>query len=126
MYQADDQWLVANGTWGSIRYAVRENGKALAKEFIDALDDPQKRKLSALFEKMANFGIIRNRTKFKKVSGDIFEFKRHQIRIGCFRVERTWYLTHGFFKKTDRWLSSELQRANDIRSEHLAKHGPVP
>jgi hypothetical protein len=126
MCDSDDNWLVRSGTWGSIRYAVRDNGKALAKEFIDTLDDSQKRKLAVLFQRMADIGTIRNREQFRKVSGAIFEFKRHQLRIGCFQVERTWFLTHGFSKKTDDWLPSELQRANDIRSEHLARRGSRP
>ena len=74
-----------------------------------------------LFERMADHGRINNREQFKKVAGYIFEFKRHQIRIGCFQVGRTWFLTHGFIKKADEWPASELQKANDIRIEHLAK-----
>ena len=122
MCRTDGELLIQAGPWGSVRYAVRDNGKVLAKEFIEALDDSQKRKLGTLFERMANFGLIRNRTQFKKVSGAIFEFKRHQLRVGCFQVGRTWLLTHGFCKKADDWLPSELQKANGIRNEHLARH----
>lgn len=78
--------------------------------------------LAALFDRMAQTGKINNREKFKKVEGDIFEFKKFQIRIGCFQVTRTWFLTHGFTKKQDHWPKSELKRANDIREEHQSRH----
>jgi phage-related protein len=65
-------------------------------------------------------GLFATIRQFKKLDGDIFEFKRHQIRIGCFQVSRRWFLTHGFRKKQDKWPKVELDRAKQIRLEHLA------
>lgn len=92
-----------------------------ARDFIESLKDKERAKLSVLFERMADAGRIWNREQFKKVEGDIFEFKRFQIRVGCFQEGSTWFLTHGFRKKRDKWQKRELERANRIRNEHLAR-----
>ncbi|MGA2033657.1 MAG: type II toxin-antitoxin system RelE/ParE family toxin [Thermoguttaceae bacterium] len=118
----DEKHVAAAGAWGTVEYAVRSNGKRLAEEFIDGLPGSDQTKLAALFRRMADSGIIRNREKFRKVAGDIYEFKSHQIRIGCFLIRRTWFLTHGFIKKKDKWEKSELERANAVRAEHLDVH----
>ena len=118
---AESQLLVATGDWGQVRYAVRQNGTCPARDFIDQLSDSDRAKLAALFDRMAAVGQIRNREKFKKVEGAIFEFKSFQIRIGCFQHGRVWFLTHGFQKKAARWRREELERAETIRSEHLAR-----
>jgi hypothetical protein len=47
------------------------------------------------------------------------EFKRFQVRVGCFQVGNRWLLTHGFIKKTHKWPNSELKRAERIMQEHL-------
>jgi hypothetical protein len=120
---AESQLLVATGDWGQVRYAVRQNGTCPAKDFIDQLSDTDSTKLAAMFDLMAAVGQIKNREKFKKVEGPIFEFKSFQIRIGCFQHGRVWFLTHGFQKKANRWRRAELDRAETIRSEHLAREG---
>jgi len=91
----------------------------LAKEFYDRLSESRKAVFLALFQRMADHGRIHNREKFRKVEGHIYEFKKYQHRIGCFRERQTWFLTHGFVKKSDRWLPQEIERANRIRTEHL-------
>jgi hypothetical protein len=121
MSQSDDPRIVARGAWGSVEYATRDNGTRPAEEFIQSRDPSDQAKLAALFRRLADFGRIDNRQKFKKVEGDIFEFKSFQIRIGCFQSGRTWFLTHGFVKKQDRWPKSELERAQTIRKEHMSR-----
>ena len=121
MSVGDDNSLVFRGAWGAVRYATQANGKMLADEFIGDLDDSDQRKLGALFERMAEHGQIRNEVKFKKVFGHIFEFKSFQIRIGCFQVGRTWFLTHGFVKKQAKWPKPEIERARRIQMEHLQR-----
>ena len=36
MSKGDESLIVAEGVWGTVEYAIRTNGKALAREFIDA------------------------------------------------------------------------------------------
>jgi len=120
MSGSDDPSIVARGEWGTIEYAVRDNGTRPAEEFLRSRDPSDRAKLAALFRRLADFGRIDNRQKFKKVDGEIFEFKCFQIRIGCFQQGRTWFLTHGFVKKQDKWPKSELARAETIRREHMS------
>jgi phage-related protein len=100
---------------------VTASGAMPAKEFIKELDDGDKRKLDVLFRRMAEMGRIFNREQFKQVEGKIYEFKRYQLRIGCFQAEHRWLLTHGFFKKSDKWPKSEIDRAQRIMNEHLQR-----
>ena len=118
-----EERLVESGNWGDVLYAVRSNGTMPAKDFIDGLGVADARKLSVLFRRMAEFGLIHNTQQFKMIEGKIWEFKRGQIRIGCFRVGNTWFLTHGFIKKRDKWPAREKERAKTIRKEHLAGRG---
>lgn len=119
--EADRPLVVVRGTMRSIEYAVCANRSMPAKEFIEGLDEGDQRKLDVLFRKMAETGKLFNKEQFKLVKEKIYEFKRHQIRIGCFQVETSWVLTHGFKKKTDRWPQNELKRAERIREEDLAR-----
>jgi hypothetical protein len=57
----------------------------------------------------------------KKERDSIWAFKSCQIRIGCFQDGNEWVLTHGFVKKCNNWPKSELERADRIRAEHLAR-----
>ena len=123
MSAGDDETLVCRGSWGAVRYAVRASGKMPARKFIQSLTEPDQRKLAALFQRIADHGQIRNREKFRKVVGDIFEFKSFQVRVGCFQLENTWFLTHGFRKKRDKWPPAEVTRADQIHSEHMQRQG---
>ena len=116
-----EELIVEEGSWGFVRYALRTDDSSPAKDFIEKLDERDQRSLATLFERMAEHGKITNEEKFKKLTGSIFEFKKFQIRIGCFQVGRNWYLTHGFRKKKDHWPPAELDRAEQIRREHMAR-----
>lgn len=119
-----DSPVVVRGTMRTIEYATCSNGSKPAKEFVENLNDSDLRKLMTLFRRMADTGKIFNREQFKQVEDKIFEFKRFQIRVGCFQLEHRWLLTHGFIKKGDRWPASELERAKRIREEHIEReHG---
>ena len=121
MSKAPENLIVVRGTWGEVRYAVRSNGRIPAETFIGGLTESEKRKVGALFRRLAEVGKIVNRQQFKKLEGYIWEFKKGQIRIGGFQIGRSWFLTHGFMKKRDDWPEAEVKRAKDIRKEHLAK-----
>ena len=118
---ADRPVIVVRGTARAIEYAVCSDGSMPAKEFIEGLDDSDQRKLDTLFRRLSETGKIFNREQFKLVDGQIFEFKRYQVRVGCFQIGTRWLLTHGFIKKQDKWPKAELARANRIRTEHLER-----
>ena len=113
--------VVVRGAMRTIAYAVRSNGSMPAKEFIESLDESDQRKIVALFQRMADHGTVPNPQQFKPVQGDIFEFKKHQIRVFCFREQDSWLLTNGYKKKKNRLDRAEIERARRVRTEHLAR-----
>jgi hypothetical protein len=113
--------VVVRGTSLTIEYAVRANGSMPARQFIEGLSKPDQRKLVALFQRMADRGNVPNREQFKQVRGDIFEFKKHQVRVFCFRKRERWLLTNGYRKKKDPLDQNEVGRAEQIMTEHLAR-----
>lgn len=116
-----DSSIVVRGNQRTIEYAICANGSMPAREFVNGLDEDEQRRLDNLFRRMAETGRIFNKTQFKQVKDRIYEFKRYQTRVGCFQIGTRWVLTHGFFKKDDRWRKSELERAKRIMKEHLAR-----
>lgn len=72
----------------------------------------------ALFKRLGDTGRIDHREKFKKLDGELWEFKSHQIRMPCaFRHPRLVVVTHGFIKKTGRIPPAEIARAERILNE---------
>ena len=116
-----DSNIVVRGNQRTIEYAICADGSMPAKEFVEGLDESEQRKLDTLFRRMAETGKIFNKTRFKQVKDRIYEFKRYQTRVGCFQIGTRWVLTHGFIKKGDRWKKSDIERAERIMEEHLAR-----
>lgn len=116
--------VVVRGPARTIEYAVRSDGSMPAKEFIEGLGDSNQRKLATLFKRMADHGTVPNSQQFKKVRDRVFEFKKHQMRVFCFREGDSWLLTNGYKKKKDRLNPAEVDRAERIMTEHLARMRP--
>ena len=117
-----DSPIVVRGAMRTIEYAVCSNGSMPAREFIEGeLSLAEQAKLLALFQRMADHGNVPNREQFKVVRGKVFEFKKHQIRVFCFRKDDRWLLTNGCKKKKDRLAPSEVARAERIMEEHLRR-----
>ena len=116
-----DSNIVVRGNQRTIEYAICADGSMPAKEFIESLDESDQRKMAALFDRMAQHGNAPNPTQFKPVRGKIFEFKKHQIRVFCFRKGDRWLLTNGYKKKKDKLDQGEVERAERIMHEHLER-----
>ncbi|MCJ7777482.1 MAG: type II toxin-antitoxin system RelE/ParE family toxin, partial [Sedimentisphaerales bacterium] len=97
---------LVKGPCAAIAYARRTNGKRPALGYIENLEKEDWAKLAKLFTKMVEVGSIRNPERFRKLggrSGKIYEFKIHpKVRVLCFQYGKTWFLTHGFDKETDK------------------------
>ena len=124
MQNAADRPVEIKGHKRIIAYAMLRNGKCPAKDFLENLNRSDRATLAkflVLFRRMANEGIIQNKQQYRKVQGEIWEFKRYQHRIGCYQDGRILVLTHGFIKKRDKWPKEELKRANRIAQEDKAR-----
>ncbi len=122
MSKPADDTIVEHGQERIIAYAIRTNGTSPARDFLETeVDDRDLAALDRSFVAMARSGKIHNREKFQKLEGEIWEFKRYQVRIGAFHQGCVWYLTHGFKKKQDKWPRTQLSRAKAIMMEHLSR-----
>lgn len=123
-----DEQIVLKGSKATIAYAMDAKGNMPAREFLESKkkgkDAPTAQECAGLeqaFKVMAEHGTIRNDQQFKKERGEIYGFKKYQARVAAFREGDTWFLTHGFKKKRDKWPEKELERANRIRDEHIKR-----
>jgi hypothetical protein len=109
---------ITSGPWGRVLAAKDHAGREQASEFLAGLTPSDFQKVKHLCQILADTGRIGNREKFRKESGKVWALKSHQIRIGAFQIGRTWYLTHGFVKKSDLWPKQELHRAEAIAQRY--------
>lgn len=120
MAEEKNKRVLEVGPWGRVAYAVRLSGICEAQQWLEAQTSLVKSKFDHLFRALAANGRIFNREQFRKLEGEIWEFKRGPDRILCFRIGRCWYLTHHFQKGGQKCPRSEISRATQIRAEHLA------
>lgn len=112
----------ASGRWGRVVWATEASGHSSVRDFFYALADGDKAKVMALFLRMAEFGQIHNREKFKRVADDLWEFKAHQLRFfGDFRAGGMFVVAHAVRKKQDDLRRQDLEKARRILAEHDAR-----
>lgn len=117
--------VIVVGALRTIAYARDASGRAHAREFFEEECPPRDRtRLDRWFEKIAGHGErVAKDGSFKHEAGSIYAFKSDQVRIAAFRVGNTWYLTNGFLKKRAKWPTTQLERAERIRLEFMAREG---
>lgn len=116
--------LVKSGRrYSSISYATRADGTQPARRAWLQLNRKARGHFTKLFERICEHGKIDDGTKFKRLHGDIWEFKSntHKRRITCFIEKNVIYLAHIFKKKEDKTPQQEILLAERIRDEHLAR-----
>jgi hypothetical protein len=114
------------GQCGHVCFGRQQDGVEPAWDFWQGIKVSQQASFLTLFRMIVNSTTLelKNRQKFKKVEGLLYEFKSntHQMRIFCFRHEQCWYLTSGLAgKKEDDLPPGEVKRAlaimDDCRAE---------
>ncbi len=109
---------IQSGPKGEIAVCVDESGRCQVLEFIEALSEPDQKKVLNLFKLFCDQGEIRNEEKFKHEDGPIYAFKSFQLRILCgflpVKGKRTIVLVHALKKKTDRLSKSDLKKAKQL------------
>lgn len=110
-----------------MEFAVKLNGRMPAKEFLDS-EGEDAGPVLALFKEMAETGRTANGNKFSQERGAIYAFKttvkNRLFRVPCFQIGNRWVLAYGFIKhgaqkKRGKWRPEELDRADNIRKEHM-------
>ncbi len=103
----------------TVECAVQKNGVSDSNSFIEGLEIRQKAKITAIIKRYANFGVIKDDKKFKKLEGNLWEFKDYQTRVIMYHCARgVIALTHGFIKKSPKTPKTEIDRANRIKGEY--------
>jgi phage-related protein len=115
---------LVKGPCAIVAYARRLNGNRPALEYIENLNISDWAKLAKSFVKMTQVGRIHNTERFRKLggkSGKIYEFKVHpKVRVLCFQLGKTWFLTHGFDKETGNTPPGQIKCAEQIMNEYIA------
>jgi len=117
----DFEDVLYRGPCAIVAYARQSNGNRPAKGYIENLQPSDQAALAKSFKKLTDTGKIWNTERFRKLHGRIWEFKIHpKIRVLCFRLEKTWLLTHGYNKETGDIPPRQIKRAEEIMKEHIS------
>lgn len=116
--------LIHRGKHYSIEFLIGLDGSVPAREFLDQFGEgnQQYRKKLRMMAQWQHFaesapGSFTNADAFRKVRGDLFEFRAHQLRVLCFFEGRRVLLACGEQKKTDELSSAVMTRAERLRDE---------
>jgi hypothetical protein len=120
--------IVAQGKFGIVEYAVRANGTAEVREWLELQPVGVQSSFDQLFERLVNHGAhFPNPEQFKRIKGtnDVWEFKRGGKlgnRIFCVQFQNRWLLTHPYKKgHSKKHQQQAATRAIQIAREHLAQ-----
>ncbi|MGA2267478.1 MAG: type II toxin-antitoxin system RelE/ParE family toxin [Bryobacteraceae bacterium] len=107
------------GSLFTVVYAVCADRSSPGAQFYRTeLDDLERAKMNTLFKYIGDHGRITNQEKFRKLQGELWEFKSHQVRMPCYYLPgRLLVITHGFRKKGNSTPPEEIARAGRIRQE---------
>jgi phage-related protein len=103
----------------SVEYAVRLNGTMEACEWFQKQDAKIQAKFDHLFRVVAAGHRIHNEQQFRKLSDDIWEFKRDSHRLFTFQDGSSWFLTHYYKKGGQKCPKRQIKHAEIIRIECL-------
>ncbi len=100
------------GSKFQIEWYVRENGNIPALEYFNDLTKEEQAKTFALFQLLANAGVIRDKAKFNFEGNKIYAFKPKPHRFLCFFFKgKKIIITNGFVKKQDKLPLEEKKKA---------------
>lgn len=117
--------VIARGSKRRISFAKLSSGTSPAEDSWVGLSAKQQAPFRVLFEELCDHGRIRNKGRYKRLDGEIWEFKANgvKLRIGCFTVGETTYLTNIWTKKEDVTPpnGSDMKLARRVRVEQLGR-----
>lgn len=119
--------IVASGLRGTVEYAVRKNGRKEAEEWLDSQPDNIRARFDVLFNQVVMEGYpFPNEKQLKKLSNDVYEFRRGGDRLFCVKYGRRWLLTHHYEKgHSKKHQSRAADHAYEIANEHLERERQI-
>lgn len=111
------------GRFGTVEYAVRANGDREAREWLSAQPENLQISFGVLFRRLVTEGSIHNEEQFRHLRDQVWEFKRKEHRLLCFRSGNRYLLTHRIKKAGGRGKCprSAIDHAERIGDEHIAR-----
>ena len=113
--------ILERGARLSVEFAVRANGRMEAKEWLDSQPPPVLARFNVLFRRLVTEGRITNKTQFRYLDEQVWEFKRGGDRLVCCQLGSRYLLTHHFAKSGRKSVAEEIERAKQIASEEKTR-----
>lgn len=111
--------LAYRGRIFDIEWYCDSSGFSQARDFAEALDDAEKRKLALLFAALGDLGKIQNKEKFRHEGDRIFAFKPKPHRFLAFFFEGGKVIvTNAFTKKQDKLPPREKDKALNRKKDY--------
>ena len=83
-------------------------------------------KLFRYIERLANFGEIRDKEKFRHIQNNIFEIKTDKLRVFCLLipgvVPKTFILNHYYKKQGQRAPTKEINKAQRMADQIIEEY----
>jgi phage-related protein len=106
----------------TIEWYMDEEGESQPKDYLLKLDSSSQQKVFYLFKRMADFGKINDKTKFRNEGDQIFAFKPQPERFLSFFVKgNKIIITNAFRKKNDKLPKNEKEKAIRCKSDYLKR-----
>ncbi|NCS94532.1 MAG: type II toxin-antitoxin system RelE/ParE family toxin [Leptospira sp.] len=103
----------------TIEWYFDEKDKSEVLEYFNDLPEEYQIKTLALFKRFAEFGEIKDKTKFNFEGDSLFALKPIPHRFLCFFVKgKKIIITNAFVKKTDKLPKNEKVRALKRREDY--------
>ena len=113
--------IIYSGTYFSVEWYYDENSYSQAYEYFLSTNDMQKRKFLVLVKRIADFGRIFDKTKFRNEGDNIYAFKPQSDRyLTFFAVGKKIIVTNGFCKRTDKLPQAEKDLALKYKNNYLS------
>jgi len=110
--------IVYKGQCFSVEWFYDSTGYSQAYEYYETTSLAQKRKFFILVKRIAEFGKIMDKTKFRNEGDDIYAFKPKPDRYLCFFIKgKKIVITNAFCKRVDKLPKNEKEKS--IKNKEL-------
>ena len=111
--------LLHDGSAFKVLAYARTSDTSQVETYLEGLIERERKRMTALLGRMAQYGAPRNREKSAAVaSEDFFEFKAYQQRIfWCYAPGKRVILFYGFTKKSNETPKNAIDAGRRIREE---------
>jgi phage-related protein len=115
-----DSCVIYVGKYFTVEWYYDEAGYSSAFEYFLSTTQVQKRKFLVLVKRIAEFGKIFDKTKFRNEGDNVYAFKPQPDRyLSFFMKDKKIIVTNGFCKKTDKLPKSEKELAIQYMQDYL-------